>query len=169
MAGALFSNWDGLVWLLLFLATVTDLRSGKIPNLLTFSFLGVGIFLKFFFEGGFSSLGEGLLSVLLAFALFFPLYFAGIMAAGDVKLLMAAGIWLNTSQVLKLAGATVVIGAIVGFLVMLQQRGIKSSIQNLSHHLQAHKKKNSTRMPLAPAFFCAFCFLKISEIQGWKF
>lgn len=169
MAATFASNLDGGVWLLLIFASVTDLRSGKIPNKLTFSFLAFGLIFRFFFQEGIPSLGSGLLSILTAFALFFPLYFAGIMAAGDVKLLMAIGAWVPTSDIFKLAGFTIVIGALVGLFQMFLKMGAKSSFKSLLAHLQAHEKKHSTRMPLAPAFFCAFCFLKISEIQGWKF
>jgi len=169
MAGAFKIFIEGGPWLLLFLATVTDLRSGKIPNLLTFSFLATGLLLRLFSQEGTASFGEGLLGSFTGFGLFFPLYFAGIMAAGDVKLLMALGAWISAGEVFKLAGITIVIGAMVGLFQTILRQGAKSSFKNIIAHLQSSEKKQSTRMPLAPAFFCAFCFLKISEIQGWSF
>lgn len=169
MAGALWLDHDWGIWLLLFLATITDLRSGKIPNLLTFSFLLVGLAVKYLSQPGLENLSSGLLGVATGFFIFSPLYFATIMAAGDVKLLMAFGAWSSPPDVVKLAGATIIIGAAVGLFQMIKARGLGHSLKNLSAHFKKDTEKTATRMALAPAFFCAFCFLKISEIQGWDF
>ncbi|NBX77635.1 MAG: prepilin peptidase [Proteobacteria bacterium] len=153
MAGALEIG----VWCLLFLASVTDVLWGKIFNALTFPFLAVGLSFRFF-SFGWEDLTVGLLSVGVALAVFFPLYFSKIMAAGDVKLLMAAGAWLNPSQTLKLAALTIVIGALAGILIRLFRNGLKDLFRS-----------KLTRIPFAPAFLCAFSVLKIAETRGWTF
>jgi len=153
MAGALEMG----VWCLLLVASVTDLLWGKIYNALTFPFLMVGLGLRFF-SFGWEDLSMGLLAVGTATLVFFPLYYSRVMAAGDVKLLMAAGAWLNSSQTLKLAGLTVVIGAVVGLAIRLFRNGLKDLF---------HSKL--TRIPFAPAFLCAFSVLKIAESRGWIF
>lgn len=138
------------VWALLFLASVTDLIWGKIFNALTFSFLFLGLSLRFF-AFGFTDLQSALLAVGTALLLFFPLYYSHVMAAGDVKLLMAAAAWLSPAQTLKLAVLTILVGALAGLVVLVIRRGRKR-----------------TRIPFAPAFLCAFSFLKIAEIRGWS-
>ncbi|MEQ1572260.1 MAG: A24 family peptidase, partial [Myxococcota bacterium] len=68
-------------------ASATDLRSTRIPNVLTFPMMAVGI-------GANLAAGDpwrGVLGVAAAFALHFPLFAAGIGRAGDAKLMMAVG------------------------------------------------------------------------------
>lgn len=151
MAGALEMG----VWALLLVASVTDLLWGKIFNALTFPFLVGGLGIRFFSLGS-PELGVGLLAVGAALITFFPLYYSQVMAAGDVKLLMAAGAWLTPTETFKLAGLTVVIGALTGLIILVYRRGFK-------------KSKEKTRIPFAPAFLCAFSFLKIAETRGWTF
>jgi prepilin peptidase CpaA len=153
MAGALEIG----VWCLLLVASVTDLLWGKIFNALTFPFLVVGLGIRYF-SFGWEDLSVGLLAVGAAVLIFFPLYYANIMAAGDVKLLMAAGAWLNPSQTFKLAALTIVIGALAGILIRLFRNGLKDLFRS-----------KLTRIPFAPAFLCAFSVLKIAETRGWTF
>ncbi|NDC23395.1 MAG: prepilin peptidase [Proteobacteria bacterium] len=146
MAGALEIG----VWALLLIASVTDLFWGKIFNATTFPFLVAGLALRLF-SFGWVDFRSALLAVGAAVLLFFPLYFSQVMAAGDVKLLMAAGAWLTPSQTLKLAGLTVLVGAFAGLVVLIIRRS-----------------PQKTRIPFAPAFLCAFSFLKIAEMRGWS-
>jgi prepilin peptidase CpaA len=143
------------LWCLLLVASVTDLLWGKIFNALTFPFLVVGLGLRYFSFGR-EDLSIGLLAVGTAALVFFPLYYAHIMAAGDVKLLMAAGAWLNPSQTLKLAALTIVIGALAGILIRLFRNGLKDLFRS-----------KLTRIPFAPSFLCAISDLKIAETRGW--
>lgn len=154
------------VWSLLIAASITDILWGKIFNALTFSFILLGIAARFFSFGP-NELIQSLLAVGIAFLLYFPLYYSKVMAAGDVKLLMAAGAWLSLNSLLQLAGVTILIGAIVGVLLMVGRQGGLGALKNLANHLQNKAEKKSTRIPFAPAFLCAFSFLKIAEMRGW--
>lgn len=162
MAGTL----DIGVWCLLLLASITDIAKGKIYNWLTFPFFFAGVFFQIFYLGS-SSVSSLLISVGLASLLFFPLYWAKIIAAGDVKLLMAASTWLESTFILKLTGLSIVLGALVGFLIAIFKNGLMNSVSNLLNHLKPGSQKNSTRVPFAPAFLCAFSILKIAEARGW--
>ncbi len=155
------------VWCLLILASITDILWGKVYNALTFPFLFAGLLLHFF-SSGVVQAGTSLLAIGTAFAVFFPLYFAKIMAAGDVKLLMAAGAWLDPESVLRIAGVSIVLGAVVGLIIMVARKGIVGATKSLSEHLSPSEKKQSTRVPFAPAFLCAFSILKIAESRGWS-
>lgn len=155
------------VWCLLILASVTDIVWGKVYNALTLPFLFAGLLLHLFTSGAVQA-GTSLLAVGTAFAVFFPLYFAKIMAAGDVKLLMAAGAWLDPKSILHIAGVSIVLGALVGLIILIGRKGIVGATKSLSEHLSPHEKKSSTRVPFAPAFLCAFSILKIAESRGWS-
>ncbi|NBX93022.1 MAG: prepilin peptidase [Proteobacteria bacterium] len=155
------------VWCLLIAASITDILWGKVFNGLTLPFLALGCLFSYF-GWGLNQLGLSLLAAGTAFLVLFPLYFAKIMAAGDVKLLMAAGAWLNPKSVMELAALAVVFGAVVGLIVMMVRKGIKGTTQSLARHLTDQPNKESTRIPFAPAFLCAFSVLKIAELRGWS-
>jgi len=162
MAGALEIG----VWGLLIAASITDILWGKVYNVLTLPSILLGLTLQILLLGP-TQFTSSVLAVLLGFALLFPLYFAKIMAAGDVKLLMAVGAWTNPQTIFELAGISVVLGALVGLALMLITRGLLGTLSSLSHHLKPTDKKVSTRIAFAPAFLCAFFILKIAEARGW--
>ena len=154
------------VWCLLVAASITDILWGKVYNVLTLPSILLGLALQIFLHGS-SQFTTSLLAVALGFAIFFPLYFAKIMAAGDVKLLMAIGAWTDPKTLLEMAGISVVLGALVGLGLMLVTRGVLGTLSSLNNHVKPTEKKLSTRMAFAPAFLCAFFILKIAEARGW--
>lgn len=95
-----------------------DLFTKRIPNWLTFPAMILGLFAQFWFFG-LAGVGDGLLAVLLAFAVFFPVHFFGYMGAGDVKLLMAVGAWVGWHLCLYVAGLSVVIGGAYAFFEII--------------------------------------------------
>jgi prepilin peptidase CpaA len=156
------------LWALLVVASVTDLLWGKIFNAVTFFFLFAGILYRLW-RVGLPDGGAATLAVAVAFLLFFPLYRVRVVAAGDVKLLMAAGAWSDSKFVLELAMGAVLMGAVVGAIVLVRKLGILASVRNV----RAHARITSTgleshRMPFAPAFLCAFFVLKIAEMCRWS-
>ncbi len=103
--------------LILLAATVTDLRSRRIPNLLTFPAMLLGLALNaahaglpgLLFSLGGLGLGLGLMLV--------PFLF-GVMGAGDVKLLAAAGAFLGAGGVLKAFLFTSLAGGAYALIVL---------------------------------------------------
>lgn len=155
------------LWALLVIASLTDLIWGKVFNLLTFAFLITGLICRFWL-GGLPSLGEACLAVAVAFALFFPLWLAKVMAAGDVKLLMAAGAWTSVGVVVHLALGGIVIGALVGAALLVRRSGWKGGALSVRNHLKTAVPRASQRMPFAPAFLCAFFLVKVAEMYRWS-
>ncbi len=88
---------------------VYDIATKRIPNWLNFSGIAIGILTHVYLSGSAGALFSGL-GLLAGFALFFPLYFFGIMGAGDVKLLMLVGAWVGPPQCLEAALAAIVLG-----------------------------------------------------------
>lgn len=159
-------GFDIALWALLVIATITDLRWGKIFNATTLPFFSLGIAFRFFYAGVEAG-SQSLLAVLVAVALFFPLYFLKVLAAGDVKLLMAIGAWTEPKLVIHLAGVSIVFGAMVGLLVLFRQVGFKGGAKSVAEHAKLQTPTRSTRMPFAPAFLCGFMILKIAESYQW--
>lgn len=81
------------IWFLLavlFVATVHDIRYQKIPNLLTFTSIGVSL-LYYSFLNGFSGFLFSLEGICVGIAVMLPPYILGGMGAGDAKLMAAVG------------------------------------------------------------------------------
>jgi len=107
------------------LATVmyTDWRFLRIPNVLTYPAMLVGITLGGFeaFPGDLFSRGlvDHVVAVILAFAISYPFYAAGGLKAGDAKLLMAMGAIRGSNFLLIAAVYGALIGGVlaVGFIL----------------------------------------------------
>ena len=83
-------------------ACVTDFRSRRIPNVLTFGASAAAVV----FSGvtnGWAGLGWALAGWGVGCALFLPWFLLGGMGAGDVKLLAALGAWAGPGTALWIA------------------------------------------------------------------
>lgn len=112
------------------LACITDLRTRRIPNALTF---GAAIGALFFhgFAAGIGGVGAAAAGWAVGAALFFPMFALRGMGAGDVKLLAAVGAWLGPLPVVSVALITAVAGGIVGIAVALVHGYLRTALTNL--------------------------------------
>jgi prepilin peptidase CpaA len=107
--------------LLLLVAAVWDLRSRRIPNVITMSGLVAGLALRLYL--GPLVAVEGLLGVGVGFALALPFLAVGALGGGDAKLLMAIGAFMGPRDLLAAALLIAVIGGIMG-IIDAGRRGI---------------------------------------------
>ena len=95
-------------------ATVTDLRSRRIPNWLVLPFLVAGFCVSGWMHGW-----HGILQSLEGFALGGVIYgllcFLGGMGMGDVKLCAAIGVWIGPTQLLFALVMTAMAGGVMAF------------------------------------------------------
>ena len=115
---------------LLGVAVVSDLRRHRIPNLLVLLGLVLGLVGQTW-AAGFIGLGHSLLGMLIGFGVFLPMYAAGGMAAGDVKLMAMAGAFLTPHDALWAAFFSLIAGGACGLLIVLV-RG--QAVQTLGHY-----------------------------------
>jgi len=109
-------------------ACVTDVRTKKIPNLLTFPAIAIAVSYHvattglqgFFFSAGGMMLGIAMLII--------P-YLMGGMGAGDVKLMGAVGAALGPGGVLMAAILTGIVGGIYAIIVLIQDNTVKAIIR----------------------------------------
>ncbi|MDR1989054.1 MAG: prepilin peptidase [Acidobacteriaceae bacterium] len=112
-------------------ACVTDLRSRRIPNVLTFGSALLALLYHGVTDGGYGALmacagwGAGLGLFLLPFAL-------GGMGGGDIKLLAAAGAWLGPGTAVWLALYTGVAGGVMAIVVALARGYLGTALRNIS-------------------------------------
>src|SRR5579863_7695115 len=144
-------------------ATLTDLRSRRIPNWLVLPFLAAGIAVNAWAHG-WHGVGQSLAGFGLGAAIYGLLFCLGGMGMGDVKLCAAIGAWVGPSQLMialvitGLAGGVMAVcwAAYKGFLGSLfagsgelifgvRQRGLRPHPDLVLSNPRAHK------MPYAPA------------------
>ena len=112
-------------------ASVTDLRSRRIPNKLTFPAAALAILFHLVFEGpkgGAVSAGAWLLGVLL----FAPFFIVGGLGAGDLKLVGAIGAWLGPWPVVWVAVYGAIAGGVLGIVVALAHGYAKTAFANIA-------------------------------------
>jgi prepilin peptidase CpaA len=98
-------------------ACVTDLRSKRIPNVLTLPGALAGVLYHALWGG--MSAGSALAGLAVGLFLFLPLYLLRGMGAGDVKLLAALGAWLGVVDVAWVAACAAIAGGLLAVLVSL--------------------------------------------------
>lgn len=111
-------------------ATVTDLSTRRIPNLLTLggAVLGLAYHLA---TGGPLGVGAATTGWLLGAAVFFPVFALGGMGAGDVKLVAALGAWLGPLGALQVAIGSAIAGGVIGVAVSLRASYLATAIDNI--------------------------------------
>ena len=112
-----FDGRTGVLFILLAVAAVFDVRTRRIPNWLTVTGAVYGIA----YATAFPPVMHGtilfpLVGLVVGFLLFFPLYVMRAMGAGDVKLLAMAGAFLGPLDTLYCALASVIAGGALSIL-----------------------------------------------------
>jgi prepilin peptidase CpaA len=111
-------------------AAVCDLRTRRIPNLLTFG--GAACALVFHsIVGGTAGLAMSLGGWVLGIALFFPFFALRGLGGGDVKLLGALGACLGPYAVLYVGFYSTLAGGVLAVVVALQARYLRQALANL--------------------------------------
>jgi prepilin peptidase CpaA len=109
------------------IACVTDLRTRRIPNVLTFGAAAAGLVMTS--AGGW----------VIGFALFFPMFILGGLGAGDVKLLAAFGAWLGPWTVFFVAMYSAIAGGVFGIAVALGTGYLRTALHNIGFLLRFWK------------------------------
>ncbi len=115
---------------LLTLGVFQDLKMRKVRN----EFIVIGFFMALILlliNEGVSGLPIGLLSLVAALGIGFPLYLLKIVGAGDVKLLMVLSLNLDWNAVLVVGTSALIWGALLGVFQMLLKKQIGYLVSNL--------------------------------------
>jgi prepilin peptidase CpaA len=117
------------------LACVSDWRSRRIPNLLTFTSAIAAIACQFFL-GGTGAAVVGATGWFVGIALFFPIFALGGLGAGDVKLLGAIGAWLGPSVVLRVALYSTMAGGVLALALAVRSGYARTAFRNIAFLLR---------------------------------
>lgn len=111
-------------------ACVTDLRTRRIPNVLTFG--AAALALAFHgMVGGLPGVQSAALGWLAGLAMFLPFFLLGGMGGGDVKLLAALGAWLGPGDAFWLAIYASIAGGVLAVVVALARGYLTTALGNL--------------------------------------
>ena len=138
-------------------ACYTDLKSGRIPNVLTFSLLLVGLAANAIS----GQLWLGLLGLLFAFAVHFLLWGLGVEKGGDAKFMMALGASVGWVEMIEASLLLYVLFLPVGIAVLALRGNLMNFVLiilwgfNTALGREAGKAPKTTSMPFAPVILVA--------------
>ena len=111
-------------------ACVTDVRSRRIPNVLTFGAAAAALVFHAVTPGA-GGLGVAAGGWLMGAAVFAPFFLLGGMGAGDVKLMAALGAWLGPGEALAIALYASLAGGVIAIGVSLYTGYLRTALRNV--------------------------------------
>jgi len=149
--------------LVVLIATITDVRSRRIPNWLVAPFLLAGPIVSAV-TGGWSGLGRSLSGLLLGSLILGGFYFLGGMGMGDVKLCAAIGGWIGPGQLMLALVVMGIAGGVIAFCWALAGGFLRESFSGAGDLVFGLRKRGlrphetlvlanpqARKMPYAPA------------------
>jgi len=131
----MYREWQLIqLTIVLMIAFYTDLKYQLIPNAITLPSIFLGLALNVFFRGA-PGFIDGLLGILLGLVLFIIPFIIGGLGGGDVKLIMAIGAIMGMQFNLECIVATVIIGALISLVLILNQRKLKRSLVTVCRYI----------------------------------
>jgi prepilin peptidase CpaA len=112
-------------------ATVIDIRTRRIPNVLTGSMAALGIALAAAGMSGIS-VGASVAGMVAGLLLMLPGHALGATGAGDVKLMAAVGAVLGIPLIVNAFLFTAVAGGVLAIAVALRRRRLKATLSGTS-------------------------------------
>ena len=121
-----------ILLMVLMVAVAMDLHSSRIPNWLTFPAMGFAL-AAHAWANGVDGLLFGLAGIGTGLVLFFFVYLAGGIGAGDVKLMAAIGGFVGLYGVLSCAWLAMILGGIYAIGALCYQWGLAATGQRLAY------------------------------------
>lgn len=115
---------------LVLVAGIYDLRYRKIPNWVSMSGIVLGVGTNLLLQG-LPGLRTAALGLLVAAAIYLPLYLVRGMGAGDVKLMAAVGTIAGPMNWLQIFLVTAIFGGIVSLVVVSVKRRTQHTLMNV--------------------------------------
>lgn len=118
------------VFILLGAAFLTDLKSMKIPNVLTISGVVAGLLWHFLDEGWAGAL-FALRGAAIGFVLMLVLYWFRAIGGGDVKLFAGIGAWTGAQMTLHIIVYSILCAGLIGVIILILRREAFARIRGI--------------------------------------
>lgn len=128
------------------IAALWDLKTRRIPNVLTFGAALAAIVVHLWLQGP-AGAGWAVAGWLVGVAFFLPFFALGGMGAGDVKLLGALGAWLGPGPVVWVALFSLIAGGIIGLAVALGYGYLTQAFANILWMFQFWRAEGPRPVP----------------------
>jgi len=162
-------------------SAITDIKSQRIPNLITFP-TAITALAYHTIVHGVDGLFFGFGGLALGIGCFLPFYLAGGMGAGDAKLLGSVGAILGPKAVLVAALLTVIIGGVYAILVLIIRRtACRALIYRLTTmfktflytrqviSIPASEQENTPKLCYGVAIALGTTLYLLMEMMGYRF
>lgn len=132
-----YNAYVGGAALLAVLGAVSDVKTGRIPNKLTYAGMAVAIASRW--AGlGWTGLWTALLGGLIGGGIFLLFFLVHGMGAGDVKLMAAIGCFVGPSGALQIVLACAIAGGVMAVGVMIYHKRVRATVSNVGSILRFH-------------------------------
>jgi prepilin peptidase CpaA len=128
------------------MAALSDLRTRRIPNILTFGAALLAL-VAHTSTSGFAGLGWAIAGWFIGVLFFLPIFALGGMGAGDVKLLAALGAWLGPGPVVWVALFSLIAGGVLGLLVAVGYGYVTQALTNIWWMFMFWRAEGPTPVP----------------------
>ena len=141
---------------LVLLAAVTDIRSLTIPNMIPLFILAAFAFTAIFDPTYIVDLENSLISAAVIFVITFIMFAAGILGAGDSKLLAALGLWIPIAKIWGFVLIMSLMGAVLGVVALTVRKSSVISYGFEEGSWFGQLKQGRSAVPYAVAIAVAF-------------
>lgn len=162
-------NWSSLVipTLILLFAMITDIKERKIYNKWIVASILLALLSNYVFYD-FAGIKSGAAGAGLGLVLSLPLVLAGVLGAGDMKLLFAFGLATTYDIVFTVAFFSIISGAIIGIGYSIYKGQFQQLFRNTAGLLMAKSpdEKTLNKIPFSVAIFVgwvAYILVTISK------
>ena len=135
------------LFLLVAIATFTDLRARRIPNWLVASAIALALPLQIGAYGLLNGSMSWICGMLIGLTLFLPGYLMRMMGAGDVKLMAAIGALAGVLPIIEIVCYSYIFGGVFALLVMLLRGQIGRGLRNIKTWLTTMLIARQTHLP----------------------
>jgi prepilin peptidase CpaA len=141
----------GLIFgLLLLAASVSDIRSRRIPNRLTAIIAVSGMVYAFTATPPPGAIWQVLGGGAVGLLLWLPFWIMGKLGAGDVKLAAAAGTWLGATGAIEAGLFTAVVGGVLAVIALVRGNGARAAATRFGAWLFASQVTRTLAPELTP-------------------
>lgn len=120
-----------------------DVRERRVPNELTVGGLALALALSAF--AGWNGLLAALAGAGIAFAVALPVFLAGGLGGGDVKLLTAVGAFLGPGELPAALAAIAIVGGLMAAVEVIRQGAVKRTLSNIGGLVRSLRWKTFSR------------------------